>query len=342
MTDYKLYEELEITDKKCNKDLIKSQYKKLALLHHPDKNNGSEEERVKSEEKFKKISIAYNILYDEGSRLQYDAKESMPNFDNIFQNFGVGNMFNSVFNMTNLGRKMQSKIFSQEPVMIDVDISFKQMLFGDTKIINIVRLIFCNDCKGDGCMESKVCGDCKGSGTIQKIVNNNGYISVKMEHCLNCKGEGINIIKPCLSCNGNRRVKSEKKIKIDILPGIKKGERIVSNNMGNQYTPNNFSKLVINFVVEERHDIFIRSGNDLRCNIGISFKESLLGIDKEVDYIDDEIIHIKLDGPISPYKHYSIQGYGVNNKGILKIVFDVEWPKTIPEELKKTLISLDM
>lgn len=338
----KLYEALEITDKKCDKDVIKRQYKKLALKYHPDKNNGSEEERVNNEEKFKKISIAYNILSDDNSRLQYDTKESMPSFENMFQNFGVSGMFNSVFNMTGIGKKMRGKIFTPEVVMINVDISFKQMLFGDTKIVNILRLLFCDDCKGEGCMESETCNDCKGSGTIQKIVQSNGYMSIRMEYCLNCKGEGTKIIKTCLTCNGERRVKREKKMKVNISPGIKNGERIVLPNMGNQYTPTNFSELTINFVVEETYDIFVRSGNDLKCNIGISFKESLLGIDKEINYIDDEIIHIKLDGTISPYKHYSVKGYGVNNKGVLMIVFDIEWPKTIPEELKKIMTDIDM
>ena len=329
MEDY--YKILGISDKTCSQEEIKKKYRKLALSHHPDKGG--------DEETFKNIAMAYDTLSDPQKRKQYDfGFNGLPDP----MSFMFKNGMNQFFNMTRQKRDPFIPKKDHTHIIIQDNITMEEMFNGCNKEINVNRMIFCKLCKGIGCEKKEdmsECEKCKGSGTFRNVSSIGNMVSINTGMCSDCVGVGFKIINKCKECEGTGEIEETIKIPF-IFPAGGTVEKHVINNMGHQVSSNSFTQIILILDIEMSNSKFKREGDDIVTRIHLTFKESILGVDTSIKYLDGNDIPIKMDGPIPPDKKFKIAGSGINGSGSLFIKFKSKWPNELPQEIKDVVEKL--
>ncbi|MCD6218474.1 molecular chaperone DnaJ [bacterium] len=281
-----LYELLGV-EKGAEQDQIKKAYRKLARKHHPDVNPGDKQ----SEEKFKEIGMAYEILSDPEKRQRYDqfgAAAFQPgmgqpgDFDPSSAGFGdLSDIFEMFF-----GERQGRGSRRQDPargadIQAVVDLTLLEVVKGTKKTITIERSIPCSYCNGSGAKPGshpETCPTCNGRG---QVVTGGGMLRFS-QTCPNCHGSGQINKNPCDKCGGTGRQRQLEKIAVKIPPGVTNNSRIrVSGkgNAGNMGAP--AGDLYVYTRVYE-HSFFQRVEDNLYCIIPITFAEAALGASIEV------------------------------------------------------------
>jgi molecular chaperone DnaJ len=291
------YEILNIP-KTASKDEIKTQYRKLALRYHPDRNKASD-----AEEKFKEISEAYAVLSDDQKRSQYDqfghagidsrySAEDIfrgVNFDEIFRDVGFGfGGFDSIFSTLFGGRRQRGPQRGQD-LRYDLDITLEQAYAGFAKEIEIPRSERCSECGGTGAKPGtspKRCSECGGTGQIQHVQVIGFMQFSRIEPCRKCRGRGEIIEKPCSVCRGAGLVELHRRINVKIPPGVDNGSQLILRGEGD--APNGGGQtgdlyVVINVMP---HQVFQREDNDLVCHVDVLLSKAMLGGEVEVPTLD--------------------------------------------------------
>ena len=291
------YEILNIP-KTASKDEIKTQYRKLALRYHPDRNKASD-----AEEKFKEISEAYAVLSDDQKRSQYDqfghagidsrySAEDIfrgVNFDEIFRDIGFGfGGFDSIFSTLFGGRRQRGPQRGQD-LRYDLDITLEQAYAGFAKEIEIPRSERCSECGGTGAKPGtspKRCSECGGTGQIQHVQVIGFMQFSRIEPCRKCRGRGEIIEKPCSVCRGAGLVELHRRINVKIPPGVDNGSQLILRGEGD--APNGGGQtgdlyVVINVMP---HQVFQREDNDLVCHVDVLLSKAMLGGEVEVPTLD--------------------------------------------------------
>ena len=348
------YEVLGIS-KSANEDEIKKAYRSLAKKYHPDMNPGDAEAEIK----FKEVNEAYAVLSDSEKRSKYD-RFGHDAFDPSsgggfggFSGFGgadfdFGDIFSSFFG----GGGGSSRSRANMPVEGDdvatrVTVSFDEAAFGCKKEVNFARIENCPDCHGSGAAnESDIekCSECRGSGRItvrqQTML---GYMQTQ-RNCPSCSGRGKIIKNPCKNCNGKGRIKINKKLEVNIPSGIDDRQNIILRNQGSAGInggPN--GDLIIEVRVKE-DKFFERDGNDIFCEIPISFAEATLGAEIDVPILGGGTEKYKIpdgtqSGTTFTLKNKGIPDINTKRKGDLIIKVAVETPKNLNSKQKELLIA---
>lgn len=302
------YDVLEIS-KNATQDEIKKSYRKLALIHHPDKNPNNDQE------KFKKISEAYSVLSDPDKRKKYDMGGI--DFANIFQqnNMNPFQMFNNIFNPS---RSHQKKNYDY---IITIDIKLKQICQNKKLKISYNRNSKCPDCNGTKLKKGysmKKCNICNGSGSIKQNVNIGPVILQKNIMCGYCKGKCFVLPSnsKCEKCNGNGILISEKQIIINTTECYE-NTFLKFLNMGNfNIDTKLYSDLIIKIHILD-YTPYILDKNNLILNLDISLKDSLFGNTWTINHPSGEnfdIDNIKLPKILDPNISYILKKKGI--KGI--------------------------
>jgi len=319
---------------------IKKAFRQLALKFHPDRNPENKE----AEEKFKEINKAYSCLIDPEKRANYDRFGTAEGVGAGFSPFGTGfgDVFEDIFgdffgSFTGRRRPRPTK---GNDLRYDLDITLMETAFGTEKTIEVPKWENCHECAGTGSAPGSApvtCPNCKGTGQVRF---QQGFFSIA-KTCGRCGGAGRIITNPCKSCKGQGKVKKSKSINIKIPAGVDTGSRLrISNEgeLGFYGGPPGDLYIILNV---EEHLFFKRDGNDLYCEVPLSFPQAALGAEIEVATLDGTS-KIKIppgtpSGRIFYLKGKGIQRLGSHGRGdqILKVYIDV--PKKLTQKQKELL-----
>ncbi|MCL4322649.1 MAG: molecular chaperone DnaJ [Deltaproteobacteria bacterium] len=324
-------------DRDATADEIKKAYRKLALKHHPDKNQGDGE----SEERFKEINEAYEILCDEEKRAAYDrfGHEGVGAQGGGY-GFGFSDIFNDFFGDIFSHSNKKTKQRRGEDLRYAVKIKFEEAMQGSSKEIKFNRYEKCASCDGTGAKNGTkpvICPVCKGTGEIRQ---QQGFFTVSRT-CYKCKGEGEFIENPCPVCKGDGRVIKERKLDIKIPAGIDDGNRLKVSGEGASGIYGGPSGDLYVDVTVEPHRIFKREDSDIFVGVPISFAQAALGCEVEVPTIDGKTT-IKIPSGTQSGTQFTLKGKGAPRlnsgiKGNEYVNIVVETPTNLTLKQKRLL-----
>jgi len=347
------YEVLGI-DRGASDEEIKKAYRKLAKKYHPDVNPGDKT----AEAKFKEVNEAYEVLSDPQKRARYDqfghagvdsngfsaAGAGFGGFD--FDFGGIGDIFESFFGGGAFGRSSRTRSGPQKgaDLKYSVEIAFEEAAFGTEKEITISRNEPCVKCKGTGAKEGTspvTCKHCNGTGQVQYNQSTPFGQFINVRTCDVCRGEGKIIIDLCPACNGKGRVKKTLKKKINIPAGIDDGQTISIRGEGEpgiRGGPNGDLYITVNV---RPHPIFKRQGNDVICEIPITFTQAALGAELEVPTLDGKVRYSINEGTQTG-SIFRLKGKGIpylrgNGRGDQYVKVEIDVPKKLNERQKELL-----
>jgi DnaJ family protein A protein 2 len=348
--DTKLYDTLGIS-KTANETEIKKAYRKLAMENHPDKNPGKN-----TEEKFKEISKAYDILKDAEKRKQYDSF-GLEAVNQVGAGGGGSpfDMFNDIFGgMGGMGRRGNSntKRYRRGGDRVE-QIELRLEDFYKCKPLNIrlKKQILCGSCIGTGAEnpgDIQKCDGCDGSGIILKIQTlGPGLITQSQRQCDKCIGKGKRNVKNsmCEMCVGKGLLFEKKEVKIELKGGMKSKEKVVFTGEGNQEADlDEYGDLII-IINCKIHPDFNRKGNDLYIKKTIFLTQALCGSRFQIIHLDDRKLVVDYPGIIKPGERFTIKNEGMpleknGDFGDLYIDFEIEFPSVLGEEHKKYISKL--
>jgi len=286
------YYEVLGVQKNSSQDEIKSQYRKLALKFHPDRNKSPE-----APEHFKEISEAYAVLSDPEKRKIYDThghagvdgrysaedifRGSRVNFEDIFGSgfesifesiFGGGGFKFGGFDFGGFGRERGADM------VYDTTIVLEDVLKGKREEIDLPSEIDCENCKGSGCAPGtsmRTCSTCNGQGQIRTSRSSGFSTFVTVQPCNTCRGQGKIIERPCSKCKGTGKQRTARKFSFEIPPGVESGEYRIKGE--GETIPNGISGDLIVRIKVKPHDKFKRDGTDIFYDANISMINAALG-----------------------------------------------------------------
>jgi molecular chaperone DnaJ len=292
---------------------IKKAYRKLAHQHHPDKNPGDRS----AEERFKEISEAYEVLGNPEKRQAYD-RFGPAGPGRGFEGFGgfesgFGSIFDDIFEGFFGGRTGRSSRGAQRgaDLRYNLEIRFEEAATGIEKEIIIPRLEVCQACRGSGAKAGSqpvVCRACRGTGQVRY---SQGFLTVS-QTCGQCRGEGRIIEQPCQSCRGLGHVKAERPLTVKIPAGVETGTRLKLAGEGEAGIRGGPPGDLYVFIGVQEHPIFTRQGDDLCCEVPISFTQAALGTQIEIPTISGRAV-LKIPPGSQTGAEIRIKGKGLPN-----------------------------
>jgi len=310
---------------------IKKAYRKLALANHPDRNPDDKN----SEERFKEISEAYEILSDPKKKEQYDRPSG--NFGGMpFED--IENMFRNA-TRTNRSRRRGGNI------NVNLQLTLEEILKGAKKEFKIYRKTPCKKCEGTGAKDKSFneCTSCGGKGTTSKNVNT-AYGTMEMEQsCYSCQGTGKIIKEACDECQATGSTKNEETLSINVPKGSYSGLSFIVPGGGDYLKNGQPGDAIVN-IEEYVHAEYKRDGINLVANKDISFKEACIGSEIEVSNLSGGTYKISIPSGTQPGKIFRIRGKGVPElngvmNGDILIRVNVKVPSGLTENQKSILES---
>lgn len=324
---------------------IKKAYRSLAMQYHPDRNPQDES----SEERFKLITEAYEVLKDSRKRAEYDrlaaiaaAKNEFnkrPSHDDLLvpDDEVLGEFLRGFYYRQDASKKKGRK---GNDIRCNLRITFEEAALGVEKSIRIPCTINCPQCAGTGVKAgSKImrCRECRGNG---KAKTKKGFYAT----CTVCQGKGTIITAQCKRCSGSGEVQSRRSINVNVPPGIETGARLNVSGMGlpgkNEGKPGDLYVVV----QVKKHPFFDKHDSDIVCTVPIPFVTAVLGCTLEVPTLNGKK-KIKIPPGVQTGQRFVLSGFGVSAKnkkkrGDLIIILKVEMPKKLTRDEKKVLRTL--
>ena len=337
-------------DKNASDAELKKSYRRMAMKFHPDRNKDNLEQ---SEEKFKRIKEAYEILSDPKKRATYDqfghagVEQAMgggpggfgggENFSDIF-----GDVFGDIFGGAGGGRR-RSNVQAGSDLRYNLDLTLEEAVGGTSSTIRVPVLVSCSECKGSGAKKGSspvTCTSCQGHGQVRM---QQGFFSVQ-QTCPTCRGTGKQIKDPCRKCHGQGRVQEEKTLSVKVPAGVDTGDRIRLAGEGEAGINGGPSgDLYVEIQVKD-HAIFTRDGANLYCEVPISFPTASLGGVLEVPTLNGKV-KLKIPAETQTGKLFRLRGKGVKpvrggSVGDLLCRVQIETPVRLTKEQKALLEQL--
>ena len=362
MTRRDYYEILGV-DRGASDGDIKSAYRKLALMYHPDRNPNDNA----AEEKFKEATQAYEVLKDPQKRQTYDqfghaglgqggaGFEGFGGFDigdalrAFMRDFGGaggggGSIFDDIFGMGGGGGRRSNR---GEDLRARIELTLEEIVTGVEKSVRIKRLKRCDPCGGSGVAAGSsrnTCPQCKGAGRVRTLSRTFLGTIQQVTTCNQCRGAGEIISEPCSTCRGEGRVRGSSTVNIKVPPGVSGGNYMMVENMGNAAAQNGEPGDLIAVFEEKPHEHFTRHGDNIVCDKTISFTTAALGGSVTVPTLDSEA-KLRIPAGTQSGKVMRMRGKGVphlhrGGRGDLLVRITVWVPTKLSSEDKQILDRL--
>ncbi|MDF2548139.1 MAG: molecular chaperone DnaJ [Anaerosolibacter sp.] len=344
------YYEVLGVERGADEAAIKKAYRKMAMQYHPDRNPGNKE----AEEKFKEANEAYEVLSDANKKARYDQFGHAGvggNGQGGFEGFsgagfgGFDDIFGDIFDMFGGGSgRRRNGPQKGADLKYEYTISFEEAAFGADKEISISRHENCDTCHGTGAKpgtDKKTCPQCKGSGEVRYAQRTPLGQFVNVKTCEACHGDGTIIEQPCDTCKGAGKIRKDRKINIKIPAGVDTGSVIPLRGEGEPGTKGGPTGDLYIVLRVRPHEIFQRDGNDVICEIPITFVQAALGDEFVVPTLDGKVKYKIPEGTQSG-TIFRLKGKGIPNlrgygRGDHYVKVIVEVPKKLNDRQKELL-----
>ncbi len=332
--------------KNASEEEIKKSYRKLAMKYHPDRNPDSKE----SEEKFKEVKEAYEMLTNAEKREAYDRHGHAgvdPNMGG--GGFGggqggfadsFGDIFGDIFGGGGRGRSAGPQVYRGADLRYNLEITLEQAAHGFDTTIRVPSWDKCDTCHGSGAKPGTsptTCTTCAGHGQVRM---QQGFFSIQ-QTCPKCHGSGKVVTDPCAPCGGAGRIKRNKTLEVKIPVGIDNGMRIRSSGNGEPGTNGGPPGDLYVEIHIKPHAVFQREGDDLHCEMPISFVKATLGGEIEVPTLSGKVSFTIPEGTQSGktfrLKAKGIKGVRSGYAGDLFCHVAVETPVKLTDKQKDLL-----
>jgi molecular chaperone DnaJ len=335
------YYELLDVSRNASEEEIKKAYRKLALQYHPDRNPGDKQ----SEEKFKEVSEAYQILSDAEKRAKYDQYGHAA--------FGDGSPFPGGFDFTAGFEDVFGDIFGEffgggarrgrgrgDDLRYNLTLKFEEAVFGTEKKIKIPRHGPCETCHGSGAKAGtapQTCPTCRGRGQVSF---QQGFFSVSRT-CSQCHGQGTIVKDPCVNCSGSGRLRKLHTLNVKIPAGVDTGSRLKLRSEGESAPAGGAPGDLYVVIQVEPHPIFIRENLDILCDVPISIAQATLGAEIDVPTLNGKV-KMKIPAGTQSGKVFRMKGKGINDvqgyhQGDQHVRVSVETPTHLTARQKELL-----
>jgi molecular chaperone DnaJ len=356
MPKQKDYYELLGVSKDSSAEEIRKAYLKLAHKYHPDKTGGDKA----AEDKLKEINQAYDTLKNADKRAKYDQFGHMgEQFAGAggpggFGGFGFGggagsggfeapfdDFFDVLFGQgRGGGRVRRAAARPGNDLEYRLTVGLREAATGCKRTFRFARREVCGDCSGTGAQpgsQPQSCADCSGTGQIRRA---QGFFSIS-QTCPRCRGTGRIIQKPCVRCSGTGRYRAERELTVDLPAGIETGSRLRLSGEGEPGENGGPRGDLYIFVEVETDEIFEREGNDIICDMPISFPQAALGDRVRVPTLTGEA-ELKIPPGTQSGTLFRLRGMGIKDlrgyhKGDQIVRVQVETPTKLSREQRELI-----
>lgn len=350
-TDKRDYYEVLGVERNATDEEVKRAYRKLAVKFHPDKNPDDPH----AEEKFKELGEAYDVLIDSDKRAAYDrfghaafapggagfgGSAFHDPFEIFREVFGGGGFGGGIFETFFGGSDRPEDRRRGSDLRYDLQIKLEEAAFGAEKEIEIAKLNTCDKCNGSGAEPGSrtiTCPTCSGRG---QVISSRGFFHIS-QTCSQCRGAGEVIEKPCQKCRGEGRVEKLSRVKLKVPAGIREGSRLRSVGNGEAGIRGGLAGDLYIVIHVREHKIFQREGDDLYCEVPISFSVAALGGEIDVPTLEGKA-HLKVSAGTQSGQMAKLRGKGITNvsgrgRGDLFARLIVEVPSRLNSEQRRKL-----
>ncbi|GAA0968517.1 molecular chaperone DnaJ [Acrocarpospora macrocephala] len=340
--------------KTATPDDIKKAYRKLARQYHPDANKGNTE----TEEKFKEVSEAYDVLSDTKRRKEYDEARTLFgsglggfarnqgggrggfDFGDLFGGSGqqgagdrIGDLFGGIFNRGGSQRPSSAgRARRGQDIESEVTLSFAEAVDGATVSLRLTSSSACAACAGTGAKAGttpRVCPTCEGTGAASRNLGNFAF----SEPCRDCRGRGLLVDDPCPVCDGSGRGKSTRNIQARVPAGVSDGQRIKLKAKGAPGENGGPAGDLYVVVHVQPHPVFGRSGENLTVSVPVTFPEAALGAEIKVPTLRGMPVTLRIPESTPNGRTFRVRGRGAARKDGTKGDLLVSVQVTVPEHL---------
>jgi molecular chaperone DnaJ len=342
------YYELLGVSRSASADEIKKAYRQKARELHPDANPGD----PATEERFKHVAQAYEVLSDPETRARYDrfgeagvgSAGGGPNLGDVFSGGGFGDLFDAFFGggggnpFGGGGRGGPSGPPRGQDLEVVADIEFAQAVFGATVGVEVRTALRCDDCGGSGAgsgTQPVTCSECNGRGQVQRVRQSMLGQMVTASACPKCGGLGQVIVTPCPTCNGEGRLITQKTFQVDVPAGVDTGSTLRLTGRGAVGPRGGGSGDLYVHIRVGAHETITRDGDDLIAELPISIAQAALGTKVLLPTLDGDE-EIAVPAGTQPGKEFIFRQRGVHRlhgrgRGDLRVRVNVQVPAKLNE-----------
>ncbi len=337
----------------ASEEEIKRAFRHLARKWHPDVNPGNKD----AEEKFKEINEAFEVMKDPKKRSAYDQfgqaglegtgfkpeSRGFPSFDELFRNFGFGDIFDVFSGFGEKGRHSYGPEQGAD-LKYEFEVSLEDAFRGVETDIDVPRFEKCPICGGSGAKpgtKPKECSRCGGTGEIRVVRCNEFMQTMNISPCDRCGGEGAVIESSCKNCRGTGREKKTRKVKVKIPAGVDDGQYLRLAGQGEAGSKRGPPGDLYVVIIIKEHPIFERHESDLFCRTSVSLPIAVLGGEVEVPTISGKV-KIRIPPGTQSHTVFRLHGQGMpglygRGRGDQLVKVVVKIPEKLSREQKRMM-----